>query len=101
MATSWREQLAGFIKAVPALLMIVIILGGILGGIFTPTEASVVAVVYGFFIAGFVYRDLSWGMLPGIFRSTLLLTGVVMLVIAGSTVVSYALTINHIPQTLA
>ena len=101
ITTSLRQQLVSFVKASPALFMIVIILGGILGGIFTPTEASVVAVVYGFLIAGLVYRDLSWSMLPGIFRSTLLLTGMVMLVIAGSTVVSYALTINHIPQSLA
>jgi tripartite ATP-independent transporter DctM subunit len=101
LSLTFRQQVVMFFKAFPALMMIVIILGGILGGIFTPTEASVVAVVYGFLVAGFVYRDLSWKMLPGIFRSTLLLTGVVMFVIAGSTVVSYALTINHIPQSMA
>ena len=48
-----------FIRALPALFMVAIILGGILGGVFTPTEASVVAVVYGFFVSFFVYRDLN------------------------------------------
>jgi C4-dicarboxylate transporter DctM subunit len=101
VAVRLRDQLAAFLRAIPALMMIVIILGGILGGIFTPTEASVIAVVYGFLISGFVYRDLKISMLPRIVRSTVLLTGVVMLVIAGSAVLSYAMTINHIPQDLA
>ena len=101
VAVGFREQLRKFIRSVPGLFMIVIILGGILGGVFTPTEASVIAVVYGAFISIFVYRDLKWSMWSSIFRSTILLTGVVMLVIAGSSVLSYALTVNQIPQSLA
>jgi C4-dicarboxylate transporter DctM subunit len=96
-----RRQLIAFVKAAPALFMFVIILGGILGGVFTPTEASVVAVVYGFIIATFVYRDLKLSMLPEIFRSSIVLTGGVMLVIAGSSVLGYAMTINRIPEDLA
>jgi tripartite ATP-independent transporter DctM subunit len=96
-----RYQIVTFIKAIPALFMIVIILGGILGGVLTPTEASVVSVVYGFLISFFVYRGLKLRMLPAIFRSTILLSGGVMLVIASSSVLTYAMTINQIPQDLA
>jgi C4-dicarboxylate transporter DctM subunit len=101
VSATLRQQAYAFIKAAPALMMIVIILGGILGGVFTPTESSVVAVVYGFFIATFVYRDLKLSMLPRIFRSTILLTGGVMLIIGSSSVLTYAMTINQIPQGLA
>jgi tripartite ATP-independent transporter DctM subunit len=101
ISATLRQQAVAFVKAIPALFMIVIILGGILGGVFTPTEASVVAVVYGFLVSFFVYRDLKLSMLPGIFRSTILLTGGVMFVIASSSVLTYAMTINQIPQDLA
>jgi C4-dicarboxylate transporter DctM subunit len=96
-----REIFLAFIKALPALFMVVLILGGILGGVFTPTEASVVAVVYGFLVAAFVYRDLRWEMLPRILFSSIVTTGMVMLIVAGSSVVAYAMTINSIPQNLA
>jgi C4-dicarboxylate transporter DctM subunit len=81
--------------------MAVLIVGGILSGIFTPTEASVVAVVYGFLVSAFVYRELKWHMLPRIFFSSTVLTGTVMFIITGSSVLTYAMTINLIPQTLA
>jgi C4-dicarboxylate transporter DctM subunit len=99
--SSFRENFWRFVVAIPALFMIVIILGGILGGIFTPTEASVVAVLYGLFISFFLYRDLKLHMLPQIIFNTITLTGSVMLIIAGSAVVAYAMTINGIPQELA
>lgn len=98
---TFQYQLMAFVKAIPALFMIVIILGGILGGVFTPTEASVVAVVYGFVISFFVYRDLKLRMLPAIFRSTIIITGGVLFVLACSSVLTYALTINQVPQELA
>ena len=88
-------------KAIPALAMIVLILGGILGGVFTPTEASVMAVVYGLIVSIFIYRELRFSMVIPMLRNTVMLTGVVMLIIAGSAVLSYALTINQIPQSLA
>src|SRR5258708_5268443 len=59
-----RELGVALVRAIPALFMIVIILGGILSGAFTPTEASAVAVIYGLLIAAFVYRDLKLSMMP-------------------------------------
>jgi tripartite ATP-independent transporter DctM subunit len=98
---SVAEMSGDFVKAIPGLFMIVIILGGILGGIFTPTEASVVAVVYGLFIAMFVYRDLKVSMLVKVFRTSIELCGVVMLIIAMGGVLSYAFTINQVPVELS
>ncbi len=111
--TSWRrgygrsahaslgEMARAFFYAIPALFMIVIILGGILGGVFTPTEASAVAVAYALFISIFVYRDLKLAMMPVILRSTLELTGMVMLVIATGSILGYAMILGGIPQQLA
>jgi C4-dicarboxylate transporter DctM subunit len=98
---SFVDIARAFFYAIPALFMIVIILGGILGGVFTPTEASAVAVAYAVFVSTIIYRDLKLSMLPAIFRSTLELTGMVMLVIAAGTVIGYAMIINGIPQQLA
>ncbi|MBV8915214.1 MAG: TRAP transporter large permease, partial [Acetobacteraceae bacterium] len=97
----WREMAIAFIKAIPALLMVVIILGGILGGVFTPTEASAVAVVYGFFVSMVVYRDLTVAMLPKVFIEAVTISGIVLFVIAMSATVGYAMTISQAPQAVA
>lgn len=98
---NWREIAIAFIKAVPALFMVVIILGGILGGVFTPTEASAVAVIYGFFVSMVVYRDLTISMLPKVFMETVTISGIVLFVIAMSATVGYAMTISQAPQAVA
>jgi len=90
-----------FIKASPAILLIVIILGGILGGVFTPTEAASVAVVYGFFLAGFVYRTLTYGRLVAILRNTIEISGMILMVIAMCAILGYVLTIFQVPGMLA
>ena len=74
-----------FLYAVPALGMIFIILGGILGGVFTPTEAACVAVFYGLFVGIFVYRDLKIGDLPAVaMRATGFSCGILMLIAVGN-----------------
>ena len=83
------------------MLMIVIILGGIYGGVFTPTEASAVAVVYGFCVSFFVYRELKLDDLPKVLLHTASLTGIVMLVLATGSVVSFVLTFERIPHQIA
>ncbi len=95
------EMAIAFVKAVPALFMVVIILGGILGGVFTPTEASAVAVIYGFFVSMVVYRDLKVAMLPKVFMETVTISGIVLFVIAMSATVGYAMTISQAPQAVA
>ena len=87
--------------ALVPLFMPVIILGGILGGIFTATEASAVAVAYALFIGFFVYRTLGLKVLPEIFISAAKTTGVVFLAIACSNIFNWALVIEGMPQTMA
>jgi C4-dicarboxylate transporter DctM subunit len=98
---SLRGGAVALIGAAPALFVIVIILGGILGGIFTPTEASVVAVAYGLAITAFFYRTLTWAKLLRIYKEAIEISGLVMLVIGMSALLSYALTIFQIPHALA
>ena len=104
LATEPWMGLAGILKAgrdafLP-LVMPVIILGGILTGVFTPTEAAVVAVVYAFFLAAVVYRELKLRDLPKIAYFTVRTTGVVALVIAAASAFAWVLTALRIPQQL-
>lgn len=95
------EILASFKEAVWALLMPVIILGGIYGGVFTPTEAAAVAALYGLIIGLFVYKELSIKKLPQIVFRSALSTAVVMLVMNTAGLFGWIITANEIPQILA
>lgn len=97
---SLKAILWSFVKAGPAILLILIILGGILGGVFTPTEAAAVAVVYGFFLAAFVYRTLTFNRLVEVLRNTIEISGMVLLVIAMCAILGYVLTIFQVPGML-
>ncbi|HOO87541.1 MAG TPA: TRAP transporter large permease [Synergistales bacterium] len=92
---------ATFKDAILALLMPVIILGGIYGGVFTPTEAAVVAVAYGFIIGFFVYRELSLSKLKDILVNTSVGTATIMFIIATSSVFSWILTAQRVPEAVA
>jgi C4-dicarboxylate transporter DctM subunit len=89
-----------FADAFLALMMPVIILGGIYGGIFTPTEAAVVAVVYGLIVGLFIYREIKIKDLVTIFSSSVVVTAVIMFIIAGASVFGYYLTRQRIPAEL-
>ena len=81
-----------------ALMTPVLLLGGIFGGVFTPTEAAVVAAAYALFIGVVVYRDFSIGDLPRVIVETVETTGVVMALVMTASLMSWALTIAQIPQ---
>jgi len=98
---SGREMLMNTIKAVPALFLVVIILVGIRFGVFTPTEASVVAVFYALFCGKWVYRTLKWSALPAIAARSAMLTASVLFVVAASSAFAWVLTIEGVPQDLA
>ena len=83
------------------ILMIIIILGGIYGGIFTPTEAASVAVVYGFIVSFFIYKELKIEDIPTVLLNTAALSGVVLLVLATASMFSFILTFERIPHALA
>src|SRR5690242_7810315 len=87
-------------RALPALALPVLILGGIASGAFTPTEASVVAVFYALFAGRVVYRTLTWPMLPSILARSAMMTSAVLIIVAMSAAFAWVLTVSRVPQEL-
>ena len=83
------------------LLLLIIIMGGIYGGIFTPTEAAAVAAVYAFFVAVFVYRDIGLKDVPKVLVDAGRVTVMLMFIIANALLFGYVLTTERIPQAIA
>ncbi|EAQ04817.1 C4-dicarboxylate transport system (permease large protein) [Pseudooceanicola batsensis HTCC2597] len=98
---SMQGLFRSFLSATGALVMPLIIVGGILGGIFTATEAAVVATVYALIAGLVIYRELTVRQLPGIFRTAALNTAVVMVIVGVANLVGYVLTIEQIPLALS
>ncbi|WP_420132230.1 TRAP transporter large permease [Rhodopseudomonas sp.] len=96
-----REVASSGRESVLALMMPVIILGGIYSGAFTATEASVVAVIYGFVVGCFVYREISFADVVKILNDSAVMTGMVMLIVAFAALFGHAMTINRIPHYFA
>jgi len=95
------EILKVFVGCLPALLAPAIILGGIFGGIVTPTEAAVIAVVYALIVGFFVYRELRLSDLPKIFLKTAELTAIIMLIIGTGDALGWALTVENFPTLVS
>ena len=87
--------------AIPSLLLIVIIIGGILSGYFTPTEASGVAVIYAFILSAFVYKSIKLSDIKDILVSAASMTTIVMLIIGASSVLSFVLSFTGLPQAIS
>lgn len=98
---SLREYWTNTWKALPALAMPVLILGGIASGAFTPTEASVVAVFYALFAGRVIYRSLTWDKVPGILARSALMTASVLIIVAMSAAFAWVLTVSRVPQNLS
>ncbi|HET9576944.1 MAG TPA: TRAP transporter large permease subunit [Usitatibacter sp.] len=96
-----REVLVAGRDSLWGLLLIFIILGGIYGGIFTPTEAAAVAAVYAFLVAVFVYRDIGLKDSPRVLVDAARVTVMLMFIIANALLFAYVLTTERIPQTIA
>jgi C4-dicarboxylate transporter, DctM subunit len=96
-----REIILRFFGALLALLMPIIILGGVFSGIFTATESAAVAVAYAIVVGIFVYGELRWSQLPKLFYVTGLLSAKVMFLIATATFVGFLFAHQKIPQHLA
>lgn len=97
---SFREWLSSARKAFWGLMLIVIILGGIYSGMFTPTEAAAVAAVYSMFIAIFVYRDMSLKESPKVVLDSAKLAIMLMFIIANAMLFAHVLTTEQIPQQI-
>jgi len=95
------EGFLRLLRAIPALLLVFIVIGGILLGWFTPTEASAVAVLYSFFLAVVIYREVKVRDLPGILLQCGVTTSVVFLLIGTSMAMSWVLASENVPQNLS
>ncbi len=97
--SSLRQIFASFVKAFPSLLLLVIVIGGIVAGIFTATEASAIAVVY-CLLLGFIYQEFSIKDLPDILLASVKTTAIVMLLIGTSMSMSWIMAYENIPQDI-
>ena len=95
------ELWKAFIGAFWGLLLIVMIIGGIYGGIFTPTEAAAVAAVYSAVIALFVYRDMTFKEVPHVLLESAKMTAMLLFIIACAMIFAHVLTMERIPQNIA
>jgi len=99
-AIGFKAGIKKFIAAIPSLFMLVIVIGGIVAGYFTATEASAIAVVYCLALA-FFYKEVKMKDLPSILVKTVKTTGIVMLLIATSIGLSWVMSFENIPQTVS
>jgi len=97
---SWAEALVAFRDSIWGLLLIVIVLGGIYAGLFTPTEAAAVSAVYAFVIAVFVYRDLNWSDIPKVLLASANMSAMILYIITNAVLFSFLMTSEQIPQSI-
>lgn len=97
----WRHLLHAFLRAFWGLLLILIVVGGIYGGVFTPTEAAAVAAVYSAVIALVVHRDMGFKDVPQVMLSAAKMTSMLLFIIACAMIFAHVLTEQQIPQDLA
>lgn len=95
------EILSSFRDSLWGLALLVIIMGGIYGGVFTPTEAAAVSAVYALFIAVFVYKDIGFRDLPRVFLESSRTTVMLMFIVANALLFAHVLTSERIPQVIA
>ncbi len=98
---SWTVRLKTFRESVWGLLLIVIVMGGIYAGLFTPTEAAAMAAVYAFFIAVFVYKDLNFKDVPRVLLNSANMSAMLLYIITNAMLFSFIMTNENIPQSLA
>ena len=99
--STWFQRWRAFRESIWGLALIVIVMGGIYGGIFTPTEAAAVAAVYAFVIAVFVYRDLRLRDVPKVLLSAANTSAMLLYIITNAVLFSFMMTNEHIPQSMA
>ncbi len=95
---SWKERLKSFADAAWGIMMPVIILGGIMTGIFTPTESAAVAVVYGLFVSFFIYKEMRLKDIVPVFYKAALSSAMIMLLIGAASPFGWLMTILQVPQ---
>jgi C4-dicarboxylate transporter DctM subunit len=100
-AASAGERLRSFRDAIWGLLLIIVVIGGIYTGIFTPTEAAAMSAVYAFFVAVFVYKDMTLKQVPKVLLDAANMSAMLLYIITNAVMFSYLMTSESIPQELA
>lgn len=98
---SWTERLVAFKESVWGLMLIVVVMGGIYSGVFTPTEAAAMAAVYAFIVAVFVYKDMPLKKIPKILLDSASMSAMLLYIITNAVLFSFLMTSEHIPQAMA
>ena len=98
---SWGERWKSFRASVWGLLLIVVVMGGIYTGIFTPTEAAAMSAVYAFFVAVFIYRDMGLKDVPKVLLNSANMSAMLLYIITNAVLFSFIMTNENIPQALA
>ena len=98
---SGSEKWKMFLQAVPCLLLIVIVIGGIIFGVFTATEGSVVAVVYSLLLSIYGYKSIKWKDVPGLLKESAQMTGIIIFLIGVSSIMSWVMAFTGIPQMVS
>ena len=98
---SWGERWKAFREASWGLALIVIVVGGIYSGMFTPTEAAAIAAVYSFAISVFIYKDMKITQVPAILRNAAAMSSMLLYIITNAVLFSFLLTSEQIPQAMA
>ncbi len=98
---TWAERLRAFREAIWGLLLIIVVIGGIYTGIFTPTEAAAMSAVYAFFVAVFVYKDMTLKGVPKVLLDSANMSAMLLYIITNAVMFSYLMTSEQIPQELA
>jgi len=98
---TWTERLKAFRESVWGLLLIVIVLGGIYSGMFTPTEAAAMSAVYAFVIAVFVYKDITFMKIPKVLLDSASMSAMLLYIITNAVLFSFLMTHEQIPQLMA
>jgi C4-dicarboxylate transporter DctM subunit len=97
---SWGERFTAFRKSIWGLLLIVIVLGGIYSGAFTPTEAAAMSAVYAFVIAVFVYKDMSMKDVPRVLLGSASMSAMILYIVTNAVLFSFLMTSEQIPQQM-
>lgn len=98
---SWAQRFDSLRKAIWGLLLIVVVMGGIYSGIFTPTEAAAMSAVYSFIVAVFIYKDMGLKDVPKVLLSSANMSAMLLYIITNAVLFSFIMTNENIPQTMA
>ena len=98
---SWAERVVAFRESIWGLLLIVVVMGGIYSGMFTPTEAAAMAAVYAFIVAVFVYKDMPLKKVPKVLLDSASMSAMLLYIITNAVLFSFLMTSENIPQTMA